>query len=60
MKVEEEARAEEIIEDESSTDSRRKELYVEQSNTDKESIQHLLKQQTLVEQQKRDIMVICS
>ena len=60
MKVEVEAPDEEMIADESSTVSEKKELYVEQSNTDKESIQHLLKQQTLVEQQKRDIMVICS
>ncbi|XWS58129.1 hypothetical protein CRYUN_Cryun08bG0008000 [Craigia yunnanensis] len=52
--VEEQAPAEIIIEDESSTESERKELYDEKSNTDEESI-HFLKQQTLVEQQ-RDIM----
>ncbi|XVF05987.1 hypothetical protein REPUB_Repub06bG0009200 [Reevesia pubescens] len=55
-KVEEEAPAEEMIEDESSIESERKELYDEKSNADEESIRHLLKHQTLVEQQQRDIL----
>ena len=60
MKVEVEAPDEEMIEDESSTESEKKELYDEKCNTDEESVRHLLKQQTLVEQQQRDILVICS
>ncbi|XWS64476.1 hypothetical protein CRYUN_Cryun05aG0007200 [Craigia yunnanensis] len=55
-KVEVEATAEQMIEDESSTESEKKELYDEKCNTDEESIRHLLKQQTLVEQQQRDIL----
>ncbi|XVE89590.1 hypothetical protein DITRI_Ditri20bG0008200 [Diplodiscus trichospermus] len=55
-KVEVEAPAEELIEDASSTQSEKKELWDEKCNTDGESIRHLLKQQTLVEQQQRDIL----
>ena len=51
--------AEEIVEDESSTYSERKELDDEKSDTNEESLRHLLKQQTLVELQQRYIQVIC-
>lgn len=60
MKVEVEAPAEEMIEDESSAESEKKELYDGKCNADEESIRHLLKQQTLFEQQQEDILVICS
>ncbi|KAK6242988.1 hypothetical protein QUC31_009397 [Theobroma cacao] len=55
-KVEVEAPAEEMIEDESSAESEKKELYDGKCNADEESIRHLLKQQTLFEQQQEDIL----
>ncbi|XP_021282528.1 kinesin-like protein KIN-14G [Herrania umbratica] len=55
-KVEVEAPTEEMTEDESSAESEKKELYDGKYNTDEESIRHLLKQQTLFEQQEEDIL----
>ncbi|TYI57895.1 hypothetical protein E1A91_D11G314800v1 [Gossypium mustelinum] len=55
-KVEVEAPAEETIDDESSIESEKKELPNEECNTDEEATRHLLKQKTLVEQQRQHLL----
>ncbi|PPD97381.1 hypothetical protein GOBAR_DD05594 [Gossypium barbadense] len=54
--VEVEAPAEETIDDESSIESEKKELPNEECNTDEEATRHLLKQKTLVEQQRQHLL----
>ncbi|MBA0716465.1 hypothetical protein Golax_015293, partial [Gossypium laxum] len=54
--VEVEAPAEETIDDESSIESEKKELPNEGCNTDEEATRHLLKQKTLVEQQRQHLL----
>ncbi|MBA0619062.1 hypothetical protein Godav_028305, partial [Gossypium davidsonii] len=54
--VEVEAPAEETIDDESSIKSEKKELPNEECNTDEEATRHLLKQKTLVEQQRQHLL----
>ncbi|KAL1074766.1 hypothetical protein V6Z11_D11G313000 [Gossypium hirsutum] len=54
--IEVEAPAEETIDDESSIESEKKELPNEECNTDEEATRHLLKQKTLVEQQRQHLL----
>nr|AAW03152.1 kinesin [Gossypium hirsutum] len=54
--IEVEAPAEEPIDDESSIESEKKELPNEECNTDEEATRHLLKQKTLVEQQRQHLL----
>lgn len=60
VELEVEGPAEEMIEDESSIESEKKELPNEECNTDEEATRHLLKQKKLVEQQQQHLLVICS
>ncbi|XP_040935836.1 kinesin-like protein KIN-14G isoform X2 [Gossypium hirsutum] len=56
VEVEVESPAEETIDDESSIESEKKELPNEECNTDEEATRHLLKQKTLVEQQRQHLL----
>ncbi|KAA3476078.1 kinesin-4-like isoform X3 [Gossypium australe] len=56
VEVEVEAPVEETIDDESSIGSEKKELPNEECNTDEEATRHLLKQKTLVEQQRQHLL----